>query len=78
MLVNNQLASNIDQGKTVECRIPSNLVRPLISADAPFFENWTNLFSLIISMATVSRISVLKSFSSNLVRLISQKQINSF
>ena len=38
--------------------ISSNLVARLMSADAPFFQIWTNLFSLIISAGTVSRIFV--------------------
>ena len=39
-------------------RIPSNLVRLLISANRRFFENWTTLFHLIISTVTVVRIFV--------------------
>ena len=42
----------------LEYRIPSNLVQSLISADGPFFKNWTNLFSLIIRAGTVLRIFI--------------------
>ena len=38
--------------KTYGYYVPFNLVLPLIRADGPFFENLTNLFSLIISTAT--------------------------
>ena len=37
----------------VQARNFSNLVRPLISADGLFFENWTIFFPLIISAGKV-------------------------
>ena len=50
--------SDITDKVRISYRIPSNLVRPLIRADGPFFENWTNFFSLIISTGTVLRIFI--------------------